>query len=237
MNIGGRRSRIGWTAAAMVAGTVIGVTGCQPTPTAASSQSSRPAVSDTDGGGTEVKAMSGALTSARQPAGPGGACVFVKPDGAQKFGHVGWGFRVTGTNQWVYGAVENPSNKLYTPPGGYIGAWHAQGSYDRMLSEMSRDAHYPGKSTHPYSRYRCVSSSTSDVNRAWAMIRTVESRGFLVGVDPKTGDLTSRDCLDATYDVLHAYRTRHLTYAPHLDIPNVWVETLWNWSDHTLRPH
>ena len=68
------------------------------------------------------------------------------------------------------------------------------------------------------------------------MIRTVEGRGFLVGVDPATGELTSRDCLDATYDVLRAYRTRHLTYAPHLDVPNVWVETLWNWSDHTLTP-
>ncbi|GAA3789506.1 hypothetical protein GCM10022403_024810 [Streptomyces coacervatus] len=215
---------------AALVGAIIALTGCRPTPTEASGGPTEAAATGTPSvGGTEVQGMAGS-------AGPGGACVFVKPDGAQNFGHVGWGFRVTGTNQWVYGAVENPTNKLYTPPGGYIGAWHAQGTYRRMLSDMSRDAHYPGKSTHPYSRYRCVSSSTSDVNNAWAMIRTVESRGFLVGFDPKTGELTSRDCLDATYDVLHAYRTRHLTYAPHLDIPNVWVETLWDWSDHTLTP-
>ncbi|MEU6251888.1 hypothetical protein [Streptomyces sp. NPDC047043] len=237
MNTGVRRSRLGWTVAAAAAAAVIGVTGCRQMPTAASDAPSRAATGEPSGSsGTQIQGMAGSLASAKQPAGPGGACVFVKPDGAQKFGHVGWGFRVTGTNQWVYGAVENPTNKLYTPPGGYIGAWHAKGTYARMLSEMSRDAHYPGKSSHPYSRYRCVSSSTSDVNNAWAMIRTVESRGFLVGFDRKTGELTSRDCLDATYDVLHAYRTRHLTYAPHLDVPNVWVETLWDWSDHTLTP-
>ncbi|MEU6356712.1 hypothetical protein ABZ896_46665 [Streptomyces sp. NPDC047072] len=169
-------------------------------------------------------------------AGSGGACVFVKPDGAQKFGHVGWGFKVPGTGRWVYGAVENPSEKLYTPPGGDIGAWHAEGSYDRMLSDMSTDAHYPGHSEHPYSRYRCTKSSTHDVNRAWRMIAKVESRGFLVGVDPRTGKLTSRDCLDATYDVLKAYRTKGLTPAPKLSIPNVWVEELWDWSDKKLTP-
>ncbi|MCZ0998610.1 hypothetical protein O1M63_11300 [Streptomyces mirabilis] len=166
----------------------------------------------------------------------GGACVFVKPDGARKFGHVGWGFRITGTDRWVYGAVENPSNALYTPPGGDIGAWHAEGTYARMLGDMSRDAHFPGKSTHPYSRYRCTDSSTSDVSSARAMIRTVEKRGFLVGVDPETGDLGSRDCLDATYDVLRAYRTRHLTPAYPTEIPNLWVETLVLWSDSALKP-
>lgn len=97
-----------------------------------------------------------------------------------------------------------------------------------MFSDMSRDAHYPGHSTHSYSRYRCTGSSTSDVGAARDMIRRVEGRGFLVGVAPRTGKLTSRDCLDATYDVLRAYRTRHLTPAPKLSIPNVWVETLWD---------
>jgi hypothetical protein len=136
----------------------------------------------------------------------------------------------------VYGAVENPTGKLYTPPGGDIGAWHAEGTYARMLSDMSRDAYYPGRSMHPYSRYRCTSSSTSDVTAARAMIRKVEVRGFLVGVDPASGRLTSRDCLDATYDVLKAYRTRGLTPAARLSIPNVWVETLLGWSDRTLTP-
>ncbi|MFJ9538164.1 hypothetical protein ACIRPX_12970 [Streptomyces sp. NPDC101225] len=237
MNIGERRSRLGWTVAMALAATVVGVAGCRPTPTAASGASTREAATATADGGTRVQGTAGAAVSATGPAGPGGACVFVKPDGAQKFGHVGWGFRVTGTDRWVYGAVENPTNALYTPPGGFIGAWHAQGSYARMLSEMSRDAHYPGTSTHPYRRYRCVASPAGDVAAARRAVRAVESRGFLVGLDRTTGDLTSRDCLDAVYDVLHAYRTRHLTYAPHLDIPNVWVETLWDWSDHTLRPH
>ncbi|MGW2724988.1 hypothetical protein [Streptomyces sp. NPDC001492] len=226
MDIGGRRGALRRAAAAAVIGAIVGVTGCRQMPTRATAE---PKPSSTEA----ITNMAGA---ARSGEGPGGACVFVKPDGAQNFGHVGWGFRVTGTSQWVYGAVENPTNKLYTARGGYIGAWHAQGSYARMVSDMSHDTYYPGKSTHPYSRYRCISSSAGDVNNARSMIRTVERRGFLVGFDPKTGDLTSRDCLDATYDVLHAYRTRDLTYAPHLDIPNVWVETLWDWSDHTLTP-
>lgn len=231
MFIGGRTGRIACVVTVAVTMAVGGFIGCHST-SSGTHQPRHPKARKARSAGEAT----GGLTNMSASAGSGGACVFVKPDGAQKFGHVGWGFRVTGTGQWVYGAVENPTDKLYTPPGGYIGAWHAQGSYARMLSDMSRDAHYPGKSTHPYSRYRCVPSSTSDVNKAWRMIRTVEGRGFLVGIDPKTGELTSRDCLDATYDVLHAYRTRHLTYAPHLDIPNVWVETLWDWSDHTLTP-
>lgn len=223
MNNQGRRGALRWTAAAAVIGTVLGVTGCQQTSTstrAAAKPESSAAVTGMAGG----------------PAGIGAACVFIKPDGAHKFGHVGWGFRAAGTDRWVYGAVENPSGDLYTPPGGDIGAWHAEGSYDRMLSEMSRDAHYPGNSEHPYSRYRCTNSSTHDVNAARAMIRKVETRGFLVGIDPKTGDLTSRDCLDATYDVLKAYRTKGLTRADKLSVPNVWVELLWGWSDKKLTP-
>ena len=55
-------------------------------------------------------------------------------------------------------------------------------------------------------------------------------------VDPETGDLGSRDCLDATYDVLKAYRTRHLTPAHRTEIPNLWVETPVLWSDSALKP-
>jgi hypothetical protein len=227
MNIGGRRTGPREALVAAVVGTALALTGCQETPTAAT-KAARPSASE------EITGMAGAV--GQRSGATGAACVFVKPDGAQRFGHVGWGFRVTGTDRWVYGAVENPTGKLYTPPGGDIGVWHAEGTYTRMLSDMSRDAHYPGKSTHPYSRYRCTPSTTSDVPAARSMIRTVEARGFLVGVDPRTGKLTSRDCLDATYDVLKAYRMRRLTPAARLSIPNVWVETLVGWSDRTLTP-
>jgi len=220
---------VGLWVAAVVAGVVVGVTGCQSG--AGTSSEEKPATAT-----GAVEGLQG-MSAAAGPRRSGGACVFVKPDGAQKFGHVGWGFRVTGTDRWVYGAVENPSGKLYTPPGGDIGAWHAEGSYKRMLSEMSRDAHYPGRSEHPYSRYRCTDSSRSDVPAARETVPVVEERGFLVGVDPETGELTSRDCLDATYDVLRAYRTRHLPKAAELAIPNVWVESLVGWTDNKLTPH
>ncbi|MFF7542496.1 hypothetical protein ACFZCU_02495 [Streptomyces canus] len=220
MHIGGQRG----LAFAAVIGAIVAVTGCGQPATRATADVTRNSIEATGATG----AITGMAGAAR---GSGAACVFVKPDGAQKFGHVGWGFKVPGTGRWVYGAVENPSAKLYTPPGGDIGAWHAEGPYDRMLSDMSTDA-----SEHPYSRYRCTQSSSHEVNNARAMIRAVEARGFLVGVDPRTGKLTSRDCLDATYDVLKAYRTRHLTPAPKLSIPNVWVEELWGWSDRTLTP-
>ncbi len=217
--------------ATAVTAALVGVTGCQQ---AATKTGARP-----DGKGDSASGVTEELQgmSAAGPRRSGGACVFVKPDGAQKFGHVGWGFRITGTERWAYGAIENPSGRLYTPPGGDIGAWHTEGSYKKMLSEMSRDVHCPGESERPYSRYRCTSSSRSDVPAARDMIRVVEERGFLVGVDPKTGKLTSWDCLDATYDVLKAYRTRHLPKAAELSVPNVWVESLVGWTDDELTPH
>ncbi|MFJ5305847.1 hypothetical protein [Streptomyces sp. NPDC088350] len=147
-----------------VAALTLGVAGCGPTPSHAAATT-----------GTPLRNMSGIASG-------GGACVFVKPDGAQKLGHVGRGFRITGTNQWEYGAVENPTDKPYTPPGGDIGAWHTTGSYARMLSDMSRDA-------LPRSRLR---------RAAQDMVRQVEGRGFLVGIAPRTGKLTSRDCLRNT---------------------------------------
>lgn len=226
MNIGGRRARLGGAIVTAVIGTAVALTGCQES--AVHPSKARPGASE------GITGMAGA--AGQRPSGTGAACVFVKPDGAQRFGHVGWGFQVPGTKTWVYGAIENPSGKLYTPPGGDIGAWHAQGTYARMLSDMSRDAYYPGKSTQPYSRYRCTPSPGGDVTAARAMIRTVEGRGFLVGVDPRTGRLTSRDCLDAAYDVLKAYRTWRLTPAAKLSIPNVWVESLVGWSDKRLTP-
>jgi hypothetical protein len=119
----GRKRAFRW---ALVAGAVAAAAACGPVGTGAAARPSA-----TRAHGTSVAS--------------GGACVFVKPDGAQKFGHVGWGFRITGSDHWVYGAVENPSNALYTPPGGDIGAWHAEGTYARMLRDMSRDAHYPGE--------------------------------------------------------------------------------------------
>ncbi|MET9900885.1 hypothetical protein [Streptomyces sp. NPDC006446] len=256
------------TAAAAAALVACVATGCRPMDTGAASRpddvrtagavtgAGAAGPSGSAGSGTAPPGAAGAAGSgspgagvARQPAGPGGACVFVKPDGAQRLGHTGWGFRVTGTDRWEYGAVENPSNALYTPPGGDIGAWHARGTYARMLSDMSRggllrargsggSAGTPeaGGPAHPYSRYRCTSSPRGDVTAARVMIRTVAGRGFLVGVDPRTGEFGSRDCLDATYDILKAYRARHLTPAFPAEIPNVWVETLVLWSDHELTP-
>ncbi|MFF0088806.1 hypothetical protein ACFYSF_02465 [Streptomyces canus] len=69
-----------------------------------------------------------AITGMGATRGSGAACDFVKPDRTQKFGHVGCGFKVPGTGRWVYGAVENSSAKLYTPPGGDIEAWQARPS-------------------------------------------------------------------------------------------------------------
>ncbi|GAA1364504.1 hypothetical protein [Streptomyces beijiangensis] len=100
---------------------------------------------------------------------------------------------------------------------------------------MAHETYCPGRSEHPYTRYRCVNSRTADANSARAMIRTVEGRGFLSGIDPKTGTFGTRGCLDAVYDVLKAYRTHHLAPAHQAAIPHVWVATLLGWSDEPLQ--
>jgi hypothetical protein len=86
MNIGQRRGRLGWTVAVVLAGTVIGVTGCRPTPTAASGTTThRPAATATAvvDRGTHVRGMVGVFVK------PDGALVLVRPDEARKFGHLG----------------------------------------------------------------------------------------------------------------------------------------------------
>ncbi|MEV6761185.1 hypothetical protein AB0N16_11130 [Streptomyces sp. NPDC051105] len=129
MNIGGRT---GWAVTAAAVAAVLGITACGPTGTGPHGGKVRKGKSMAAAAdGTALLGarcpVPGARCPASRPRGDaGGACVFVKPDGAQKFGHAGWGFRITGMDRGEYGAVENPSGKLYTPPGGDIGAWHVQ---------------------------------------------------------------------------------------------------------------
>ena len=81
MNIGERRSRLGWTVAVALAGTVIGVTGCRPTPTAASGGGTRPAVSATADAGTQVRGTAGRMEGAQQigRAGSASGAAVVRP--------------------------------------------------------------------------------------------------------------------------------------------------------------
>jgi hypothetical protein len=79
MNIGERRSRIGWTVAVALAGAVIGVTGCRPTPTAASGGGTRPPFAAAAANGEHVQGMAGSAVAPGRPAGARPAGRLVNP--------------------------------------------------------------------------------------------------------------------------------------------------------------
>ncbi|WP_155128674.1 hypothetical protein [[Actinomadura] parvosata] len=174
---------------------------------------------------------SAALMSAPQsPAyalGPGQACVFLEPEGAPvpvlgNVGHIGWGFLVAGSDQWIYGSTENPNGdyQIYAP--GFNGAWSAQGNYASMLNDFVTQRHFPATAkqpgpAHPYTSYKCVKTDGSSVGAA----KTAASGNLTAGY---TG--IGNNCLDATIRVLNAYGVPGLPSASFYPYPNNWFNAL-----------
>jgi hypothetical protein len=172
----------------------------------------------------------GALIVPSPPAqalGPGQACVFLEPDGAPvpvlgNVGHIGWGFLVAGSDQWIYGSTENPNGdyQIYAPA--FNGAWSAQGDRARMIDDFVTQRHFPAttrtpRPQHPYTTYKCVKTNTSSVGAA----KTAASGNVTAGY---TG--VGNNCLDATIRVLNAYGVPGLPSATFYPYPNNWFNTL-----------
>ncbi len=166
--------------------------------------------------------------------GPGLACVFNQPDGAvfagSARGHIGWGYEIGDTGQFVFGSTEDPNGifHIVRGDGNPLGAWHATGNMIQMIQAFqyqwywgswpnaSSDASSHAESQ--YTRYKCVDVATSTVGAADNEVNFVEN----VGVNRVLYNGVNWNCMNHAYAILAAYD------APALPNPNLhWIPNDW----------
>ena len=172
------------------------------------------------------------LFGATQPAlarGPGKVCVFNAPTGAEfgpfEAGHVGWGYLIGGTSQWIYGATENEAESPKIDPGHDIGYWDRQGTFQQMLNAF----YNPSVPTLNrigvgyYKTYKCYSTTTSSVGPANTARHNVRCGGYL-GL--------WNNSLDHTINIIEAYNSSiPEPGAFYFAAPNDWYSELGNWLE------
>ena len=139
----------------------------------------------------------------------GEAVVFLRPDGGNGFGHVGWGYNLPGAG-WMVGAVENSLGGLWEPTG-------QTGFWSRMVPDPDPVMANPGEfgapqGTPPYAQARLVDVGAPNPAAAQAAVQQWSSRPF---------EAIGGNCLNCVYDVLTAFGA--VLPAPSaFPEPNVW---------------
>jgi hypothetical protein len=118
--------------------------------------------------------------------GPGKACIVIRHSGAHHAGHIGWAFE-TSKDYYTFGAVEDKSSD------GSAGWWR-WGSRTDMLSAFQHRGHPGG----PYDAIKCIEVAQPNPDSARDVASTMPDRS-------KHYSLLTKNCLNATYDVIHAY--------------------------------
>ncbi len=140
------------------------------------------------------------------------AAVFVRYEGADGLGHVGWGFDIDGASAHC-GSVENPLGIPYCPVGS-MGFWDAQ-SNDPVAPMMLRK----------YDDAKVIDLGQADPSSAYCRVLWVAQQPYLV---------CGRNCLDDVYDVLRSYGVPDLP-PPSTDWnPNEWFG-LWRGNSAYLH--
>ena len=174
--------------------------------------------------------------------GPGLACVFNQPDGAVVLGgargHIGWGYEIGDSGQFVFGSTEDPNGlfQVVKGDGNPLGAWHASGNMTQMLQAFQFQPHWgswPNASqdasshaTIQYTRYKCVDVANSAVTGADNEVNFVENTGEGKGV---LYNGTNWNCMNHAYAILAAYNAQGLpnpSFPPSNWIPNTWFDQI-----------
>lgn len=140
----------------------------------------------------------------------GKAAVFLRPDGANGFGHVGWGYQLP-NNLWMVGSVENPYGGV-EQPAGHTGYWYHQ--VQDPEAAMQAPDHFgalPG--TPSYGEGKVFEVLNPNPERAWGKVVEWQSREFL---------LAGGNCLNCAYDVLVAFGAVGLPTPSEDWLPNQW---------------
>jgi hypothetical protein len=133
----------------------------------------------------------------------GRACVFNAPLGANRLGHVGWGFQIDNST-FIYGSTENPNANYIIHSdgnGGYtgynwagantgpttLGFWSGKGSFQQMLNAFQRQplwGTWPHASLdllkhgNEYTQYKCITVTNSNVTAAENAMNVVQNSGY-----------------------------------------------------------
>ncbi len=145
----------------------------------------------------------------------GMAVVYLRPDGAEGMGHVGWGYNLP-NGQWMVGAVENLHGWWgpYTPPG-QTDFWH------RLVSDpVSVMANPPSggapQGTPAYAKARLVDVACPNPGAAQAKITEWLYRPYT---------LVGGNCMNCTYDVLTTFGAALPAPSEHW-FPNSWFAAI-----------
>jgi hypothetical protein len=161
--------------------------------------------------GTAAHASHPADPSATPPLrGPGKACLVIRHKDVRVplvlpplyAGHIGWAVQIA-PDQYVFGAVEGKSSD------GSAG-WHQIGRWNEMLAVFQ----HPGHSWQPYDAIKCVDVPGPKVSDAMQLAGTMPDRS-------KHYDLRTKNCLHATYNMIHTYGATNIPTPNWTDmIPN-----------------
>jgi hypothetical protein len=130
--------------------------------------------------------------------GPGKVCMFNAPNGVTvgpfALGHVGWSYQIGGTTSFTYGATENGGGSLFVPPGGNTQSWSHTGSGTDSLNAFKNAGNF--HSANYYTRFRCLSTSTSSVGAANRAVSAEASNGYFI---------LTNNCLTKAIAIFAAY--------------------------------
>ncbi len=177
--------------------------------------------------GTAHAQQSATMTQAKAAA-PGEACVFQAPTGADQtnhgitlLGHVGWGYKIPGTDQYIYGATETIKDTDIRRLDTTKKTWREQGDHAKMFAVFRSGSHY----AHPgyYTAAKCTTIKNSSVDAANKAVKDVEGKHY---------DLVGGNCMDDSYKILTAYGAELPWPSTHW-FPNKWFESI-GWKKTTV---
>jgi hypothetical protein len=150
------------------------------------------------------------------------AFVFNRPNSAFQQGHVGWGYRVTCTGTFYFGAIEGNNNQPIIPAGQNNGFWWQSGTESQMMNAMRERS---------YTAYKTLNSAGNlfDPDPATQFASGSAARGY---------NVVGNNCADNTWDVLNAYGVPDLPLLQIHAAPNEWYDFLRdtsnvNWTNST----
>jgi len=163
-------------------------------------------------------------TAHAQTSSEGEACVFDAPSGLDttgtgltRAGHIGWGYKIPGTDQYTFGATEGIKGI-----DGSKKTWHDHGSRADMFTAFHNGSHY----MHPgyYTTAKCGTVTNSSADAANKAVKGVESKNWSLVSSPLTGG----NCMDDSYKILTAYGASLPWPLTHW-LPNAWFDSI-NWQ-------